>query len=340
MTISKKITDVKQNLEEMSAAGAGAIAFSPKVEGEERLREVIRKSIKIYSKKKNKLSQEQIKEQKLRNVIRNLITEAKQSSFPRPTSTMEGILSKFFNSSGIYESVRDQFYELQTDREEKVGFIKTFLERSSEVMMSPDGGDNKEAEELQEVGEEATDEAEPVSREKNILDKWGAFVPSDIEKDLKINVKPKKDKSQDPKTKKDSPEEEQIESFEKRGADSAIEIFEQRIKNELRKIMLKLLGDEKEGARVLVLQNFAAWFDMWTEDSDEMDKFLIQCLRDNNVPIPEQFKVPEDMPEEPVDSDLADLTTDDSGGIDTDLPAEEETNLEEDLFSLLEQDLE
>jgi len=330
MTISNKIAKTEQKIEEMSAAAGGAMSFSPQKQEEDKLREVIRKSIKIYSRKKSNLSENELQEQKLRNIISNLIKEAKQSSFPRPQSTLEGILSKFFNSSGIYESVRDQFYDLQTDREEKTGFIKTFLERSNEIMMIPNADELEQDANLQE--EENEEEEEPVSREKDILDKWGAFVPSEVEDDLKLKLKPKNTKSQEKKTKKDDIGSEQIESFEKRGSNSAVEIFEQRIKDELKKIMLKLIGPEKEEARVLIMQNFTAWFDMWTEDSDEMDKFLIQCLEQNNVPVPEQFSQPEpDTTESPVEDDISSVIEPD----DTDV----EDNLEEDLFGLLESDL-
>lgn len=335
MTISNKIAETEQKIEEMSAAAGGAMSFSPQKQEEDKLREVIRKSIKIYSRKKSNLSENELQEQKLRNIISNLIKEAKQSSFPRPQSTLEGILSKFFNSSGIYESVRDQFYDLQTDREEKTGFIKTFLERSNETMMIPNADELEQDENLQEEEseEESEEEEEPVSREKDILDKWGAFVPSEVEDDLKLKLKPKNTKSQEKKTKKDDGSSEQIESFEKRGSNSAVEIFEQRIKDELKKIMLKLIGPEKEEARILIMQNFTAWFDMWTEDSDEMDKFLIQCLEQNNIPIPDQFSQPEpDTTEPPVEDDISSDVEPETDNVVDNLE-------EEDLFGLLEADL-
>jgi len=331
MENSQNINDKKEKIEELSSVAGGSMELSPSHGDETQLRELIKKSIKLYSKQKNKPKKANLQEEKLRKVIQLLIKEAKQSSFPRPQTTLEGILSKFFNSSGIYQTVRDQFYDLQTDREEKTGFIKTFLERSNEAMMAPSADAVEGSDELKE---EEAEEPETSSREKDILDKWGAFVPSEVDDDLKkIKVKLDKSKSQDKKSKK--PEDEQIESFEKRGANSAREVFEQRVQDELKKIMLKLIGEEKEQARILIMQNFTAWFDMWTDDSEEMDKFLINCLNQANVPIPPQFKEPE--PE--LDSEETDLVPDDDSGEEIVDGDEDTGKSEEDLFELLDSDL-
>jgi len=327
MNINKN--NSQKNLEEVSAASGGAMAFSPSVQ-EKALRDTIRKTIRLYSKTKNNKKQENLQENKIREIIRVLIKEAKQSSFPKPESTLQGILSKFFNSTGMYETIRDSFYELQTNEEEKIGFIGTFLERANEVLSMQLSTEEPE----EELKEDEEEEIEQKSREEEILDKWGAFTPTGVDKDLqKLKVKKKnKEKNEDAKDNKD-PEDVQVDSFAARGANSARAIFEQRLQDELRKIMLNLIGDEKEQGRVSIMQNFAAWFDMWTEDSDEMTSFLSQELEKNNVPLPPGW---ENMKSEPADA----------GSTEPDLPtdSEEEEDITEpdadlDLLELLNTDL-
>lgn len=315
----------EKNLEEVSAASGGAMSFSASKQ-EEVLRDTIRRSIRLYSKTKKNKKQENLQEDKIREIIRVLINEAKQSSFPKPESTLQGILSKFFNSTGMYETIRDSFYELQTNEEEKIGFIRTFLERANEILSM-----QLSAEEPEEELKEEDEEPEQKSREEEILDKWGAFTPSGVDKDLKkLKVK---SKSEEKKEDTKDPEDMQVDSFEARGANSARAIFEQRLQDELRKIMLNLIGDEKEQGRVSIMQNFAAWFDMWTEDSDEMTGFLSQELEKNNVPLPPGW---ENMSSDSTEGDVA---TEPELAADSEEEDITEPDLEEDLFELLDTDL-
>ena len=331
---SKKTTDVDQ-IDEMSSMAGGAVeggaAFN---RNEDKLREMIRKSIKLYSKKKNKPKKENVQEQKLRNIIKKIIIEAKESSLAQPTSTLEGILRSFFNSSGIYETVRDEFYQLATHRDEKIGFIRTFLERSNEALQVPsaDAENEQDGEPEEDLQEE---EAEEDSREDKILKKWDAFVPAEIEKE-KVVIKKKKEAEKKEKDKK--PEEPEIEDYTARGSSAAREVMEQRVQSELEKILSKLIGEEKERARVSILQNFAAWFDMWTEDSDEMTQFLASTLEANNVPVPEQLQEPEAAPSDLGEPEEQDMVPDNDDG--EEIVAGDVDDAEPDLMELLDGDLE
>lgn len=328
MRISNKIARNEELVKETSAVGAGVMHFSPAKQDEEKLREVIRKSIKIYSKHKKKLSQESLQEQKLRNVVKSLISEMKQNSFPTPTSTLEGYLSEFFNNSGLYQSIRSKFYQLQTDREEKVGFIRTFLERSNEVMSMS----NSSEEQANELNEEDKETEERKSREEEILSKWNAFTPSEVSKSIKLKQKEEKDSKKEQES--EQVNNEPAATYEQRGSDAAREIFEQRVEDELKKIMLKFIGEEKEQGKISIMQNFAAWFDMWTDDAEQIDQFLGEELRKYNIPVPPQMDQQASV-EEPVTTD-GDISVDEP-----EVPEDSETEepLEEDLFDLLEMDL-
>lgn len=310
----------KKNLEEISSGGGGGVMSVSPSTGEARLRNAIKRSIRLYSSTKKNKNQDNLQEEKIRQVVRSLIKEAKQSSFPKPESTLQGILSKFFNSSGMYETIRDSFYDLQTNEEEKIGFIKHFLERANEVLSMQIADNQPENEEL----EEAEEAEEQKSREEEILNKWGAFTPNEVGKELeKLKIKKKKNKKDD----KQESEDLQVDSFATRGANSARAIFEQRLQDELRKIMLNLIGDEKEQGRISIMQNFAAWFDMWTDDSGQMDEVLKQELEKANVPLPPNW----------VTSDpgtAADPAAEETSGPDFD------TEEEEELLELLNSDLE
>lgn len=317
------------------------------MQNEQKLREVIRESIKVYSLKKNKLSLKALEEKKVRKAIRNLLSEVEKNDFVEPVSTLANDLDSFFNDSGIYETIRKTFYGLgghpddpNSRLDEKLGFIEAFLEKTNEVCLMSSDNQKQNKIELEEQEDEQQDEEEE-SPELNILNNWGARVPSVVSKEQE-KLKKDKEKEKEISKSEETQEINKEKTYKDRGYERGSTIFEQRVKNEIKKLMSDRIGGEREEARTSIMQNYAAWFDMWTRNSEEnITDFLIQQLNRWQVEVPEQVSSKTvgvdqtDVTTEPVVDQELDASQAESA------PADEDESIQEDfsLFELLDQDL-
>jgi len=121
------------------------------MQNEEKLREVIRESIKVYAQKKNMLSPEILEEQKIRKAIKKLLVE-KASTAPAPNDTLEGVLRDLLGD--IIPQIRLKYVKLQTSPEERQGFMDYFVPATKDLIDISRG--TKKEEQPQELDEEET----------------------------------------------------------------------------------------------------------------------------------------------------------------------------------------
>lgn len=146
--------DNTKNIEETSAMAAGAVEVSPQnkeeEQNEERLRSIIRESIRAYAKKKQMLRKEELQEQRLRQAVRKLVLSEKASKDPAPTSTLEGVMRSLLNN--IVPQIRLDYMKLQTNNEERQGFKDYFYNAVAQSIdvahdqMNPEDTDQELAE--------------------------------------------------------------------------------------------------------------------------------------------------------------------------------------------------
>lgn len=307
--------DKDDTLEEMSAAGGGAMAFSPvSSEQETEIREMIRKSIKIYSKRNKKLSQESLQEQKLRNVIRSLILEqdeAETSEVTSPNSTWKNVLGDLLNY--LIPLMREKYVQLQTNMTERDGFKNYVQNYFTEQFGQIDNAD-RIAEENRLAEEEKTPK----------IDQIKVKVKSQNPDFLDVDDKSPREKPE--KKTKEEPELKNAQTFEEIGqqfAEEFVTSIGDRVKNDYSR-KLPAQDNSREEFKRVFFANINSWYDIWDENEPV-------SMADS---APDEFSPP---PEEEgsiggEDSDIVDSQP-------SELSRDGEETLEEDLFSLLEADL-
>jgi hypothetical protein len=300
MTISNKITEIDNQIEETSAVGAGTMSFAPSNQ-EDKLREVIRKSIKIYSRKKGKLSQEELQEQQLRNVIRGLINE--QEETVAQNKTWMNVLSKLLNY--MIPLMREQYVQLQTNMDEREGFKETVKTHFTQQFRQVDNTEEVEQERLEE---------EEAEKEANM---------SDVDK-IKLRVKSSNPDFIDiddgsnkgtPKQKKTEPDSKNAQSYQESGAQFAEEFIKSIGDRVIEDYSSKIPANEdRQSFKNTFFSNIESWYEIWDENKP------VSQAND----IGSEFDSQEDILDEPeADSGEEDVLS----------------SLEEDLFNLLEADL-
>lgn len=305
MTSAKSQSDV--SLDETSSMASGAVSFgASNSAGEEEIREMIRKSIKIYSKKRNNLSQEQIQENKLRNIIRKLILEqedAEQDSVS--DGTWKNVLGELLNI--VIPQMREKYVQLQTNMVERQGFKDYVSNYYSNQFEQVDNADQLQR-------EKELEEQEKVPKIDQIKVKVRANNPDFIDIDDKSpRDKPEKKKKEDQESRDAQTDEEIGQTF----AEEFVQSVGERVVKDYRTKVKK--GQDRENFKRVFFANIDSWYDIW----------------DENEPVSMQGQP----------TDLSEPDQEESGGdLDLDLPPDEaglaDEPLDEDLLGLLEADLE
>ena len=278
----------EEKLEEMSAMGAGAVSGVPVKGQEEALRKAIRRSIKVYSKNKNKVSQEQIKEQKLRTVIRNLLKE--QEETVSQNKTWMNVLSDLLNY--MIPLMRDKYVQLQTNMDERQGFKDTVNVYFEQQFRQIDNTEEVEQEKLEE---------EEAEREANM---------SDVDK-IKLRVKSSNPDFIDiddgsskgtPKQKKKEPEGKNAQSYQESGSQFAEEFIKSigdRVRDDYsRKIPA---NTDRDDFKRTFFSNLTSWYEIWDENepvSGASEEFSSD-LEDTSIQEPEEVEQGDEIPPSP-----------------------------------------
>lgn len=240
---------------------------------ETKLRSVIRESIKLYAIKKNNLSARRLQEEKLREVIRNVLIKEgkkmlaeKQSKDPAPASTLEGVMRTLLNN--IIPQIRLDYIRLQTNQEEREGFKDYFYNAVEKIIQL--SLDQRNAEEQPEELEEQ-DKITLKSDDPDFI----AGVADGTEEDTSKNGKKSNKKST-----KD------ITSYFERGQNFGQKTFNS-IKDRIENVVFSEIVPEEypEFTRVLNA-NFKSWFAIW--DQNRTQDQGIPEIPDQETPPPEQ----------------------------------------------------
>ena len=288
----KTIEEVEE-IQEISTMGGGGVQFGPattvkddeeesKEKNEDKIRSVIREAIKLYSIRKENLRAQSVFEDKLRETIRKIIiSEAKASKEPPPSSTLEGFLRTFLKNK--LPSVKIEFNKLQDSNEEKYGFIETFMFGVSDLFKIPGVAEQPEEEELNEEEED-----------KKVKMRFGAFDDLGLDGEEQEQEEPEEPEEEDPMDK---------------GAQTDFDVGSrtgytavQELTSAIQDLKKNIVPQNLENARSTLLRNFAGWIDQWTIDNDEITDFLSKTLQKLDVEVPDILRQqqPEQQPEQPV----------------------------------------
>lgn len=301
--MNKENSEMSNKLEEMSSMGSGAISGVPAVSDEKSLRKAIRRSIKVYSKNKNKLSQEQIKEQKLRTVIRDLLKE--QEETVSQNKTWMNVLSELLNY--MIPLMRDKYVQLQTNMDERQGFKDTVNTYFEQQFRQIDNTEEVEQEKLEE---------EEAERQANMsgADKIKLRIKQDNPDFIDIDDGSSKGA---PKQKKKEPEGKNAQSYQESGSQFAEEFIKSigdRVRDDYsRKIPA---NTDRDDFKRTFFSNLASWYEIWDENepvSGESEDFSSD-LEDTSIQEPEGMEQGDEIPpssgsesEEDFDLDLLEI---------------------------------
>ena len=255
---------------------------------ENNLRSVIRESIKLYAKKKQMLSAQNLQEEKLRQVIRKILLSEKESKDPAPGTTLEGIMRSLLNN--IIPQIRLDYIKLQTNEEERQGFKDYFYNAVENIIeLSHDQG-NEKTEELEEQ--------ETLTLKSDDPD-FISGVEDGTEPEIEDKEAAPEEKNKD------------ISSYFERGQNFGETAFG-AIKDRIQNVVAAQIVPEEYNDFVKVLNaNLQAWFKIWDQNrpSDQgtpevppADTPVDQGVEAET----EQDLLPnEDSPEEPAPEELA-----------------------------------
>ena len=201
---------INKKLEEMSAAGAGAMqGFSGpiqsagshkkekkdmRLEEEEKLteklmREYIRK--KIRSQLHEQIKKEEEEEHKLRLVIRGIIKEAKENANPHPNTGINKLRDSFRKAKA---TIKSKFQQLTTDPDQRVTFRAHFLNAFEKLFGELDALNARGLPEEQPEADDMDLQAPPQEEDESLggaedeIDAILKEVKLDIEDDSEIDV--------------------------------------------------------------------------------------------------------------------------------------------------------
>lgn len=274
-------TEAIENIEEMSAMGAGAVTGAAvasneeeKDENEEKLRSIIRESIKLYAKKKDLLSSQDLQEQKIRQAIRNILLSEKASRDPAPSSTLEGVMRSLLNN--IVPQIRIDYMKLQTNEEERQGFKDYFYNAVSQTI------------------DVAHDQINPEDTDKELEEQEKVVLKSD-DPDFISGVT---DGTEGEEEKKEDgePKAKNISSYYDRGQNFGETAFN-AIKDRIQNAVYSQIVPEEYPQFVKVLNaNLQAWFKIWDTNRTESEP-APQSL-DGIEAAPEEQPMPELEPQD------------------------------------------
>ena len=244
-------TENIDNIEEMSSMGAGAVAGATKEtadkDNEERLRSIIRESIKLYARQKDLLSKEVVQEQKIRQAIKNIILSEKASKDPAPSSTLEGVMRSLLNN--VVPQIRIDYMKLQTNEEERQGFKDYFYNAVSQTI------------------DVAHDQMNPNNTEEELEEQEKVVFKSD-DPDF-INGVTDGTEGEQEKKEEGEPETRNISSYYDRGQNFGETAFN-AIKDRIQNAVYSQIVPEEYPQFVKVLNaNLQAWFKIWDTNRTE-----------------------------------------------------------------------
>jgi hypothetical protein len=247
-------TETIDNIEEMSASGTGAVMGAAKSEPDEKdkdvedkLRSIIRESIRLYAKKKQMLSQEDLQEQKIRQAIRKILLSEKASKDPAPSSTLEGVMRSLLNN--IVPQIRIDYMKLQTNEEERQGFKDYFYNAISQTI------------------DVAHDQVNPEDTEKELEEQEKIVFKSD-DPDFINGVSDGTD-SAEGKQEEEKQDSKNISSYYDRGQNFGETAFN-AIKDRIQNAVYSQIVPEEYPEFVKVLNaNLQAWFKIWDTNRTE-----------------------------------------------------------------------
>jgi len=214
------------------------------MQNEQKLREVIRESIKVYALKKNNLSADLLEEQKIRKAIKKLLSE-KASNAPAPNDTLEGVLRDLLGD--IIPQIRLKYTKLQTSPEERQGFMDYFIPATKDLIDIARGTRKKEEPEQ----EQELDEEQAL--------KLGT---SDKFIDVSDGSKP----SQPKKVKEETEENKKLNSFYERGQNVAAQALNAVKKRLQLAASSEIVPDEYQQFDETLEANFKDWFSIWNRN--------------------------------------------------------------------------
>lgn len=239
------------------------------------LRSLIRESIKIYAKKKQMLSAQQLQEDKLRKAIRKILLAEKESKDPAPGTTLEGIMRSLLNN--IVPQIRLDYIKLQTNEEERQGFKDYFYNAVEHIIeLSHEQGGN-EVEELEEQDTITIKSDDP------------DFI-SGVEDGTE--PEPKADKSAD-----EDQDKKDITSYFERGQNFGETAFG-AIKDRIQNVVASQIVPEEYDEFVKVLNaNLKAWFGIW--DQNRPSDQTVPEISSTDTPIDQEISTDPEVDETP-----------------------------------------
>jgi len=252
--------DNKESIEEISAMAAGAVEGAATSsqndedkEKEEKLRAIIRESIKLYAMKKEMLSNKDLQEQKIRQTIKKIMLSEKESKDPAPTSTLEGVMRSLLNN--IVPQIRLDYMKLQTNEEERQGFKDYFYNAVAQTI------------------DVAHDQMNPENTGEELEEQEKIVVKSD-DPDFISGVSDGTEQEPSKEQAKDSESEKNISSYYERGQNfghSAFQSIRDRIQNA---VYSEIVPDEYEEFVKVLNANLQAWFKIWDGNKTEEDLMM------------------------------------------------------------------
>ena len=250
---------------------------------ENKLRSVIRESIKLYANKKQMLSAERLQEEKLREIVRKIIVKEgkrlvveKQSKDPAPASTLEGVMRTLLNN--IIPTIRLDYVRLQTNQEEREGFKDYFYNAVEKIIQL--SLDQRNTEEQPEELEE---------QDKITLKSDDPDFISGVEDGTEEDKPESSEKSSEESTK-------DITSYFERGQNFGQKTFG-AIKDRIENVVFSEIVPEEYPEFVRVLNaNFKSWFGIWDQNRTQDQE--VPEIPDQETPPPEQAMPSEEPPSE------------------------------------------
>ena len=307
MKISNLKDETENNLEETSVSAAISGAPATETDDEDKLREVIRNSIEIYSRKRNKSSQAKLQETQIREIVRFLIKEQDEAEEVESSgnTTWKNVLGELLNY--MIPLMREKYTQLQTNMTERAGFkdyVQTYFNSQFNQVDNADAiAKQKELEEQESVPQIDQIKVKVKSKNKDFID------VDDKSQDKKISKK----KEEEPAEKKDAQTYEEIgQNF----AEEFVKSIGDRVKEDYSK---KIPGqdDSREEFKRVFFGNIESWYEIW----------------DENEPVSQADASPAEL-----DIPLSSGTEDELVEPEAELDTGDEVN--EDLFELLNTDLE
>lgn len=267
------------------------------MQNEEKLREVIRESIKVYAQRRNMLSPEILEEQKARKAIKKLLAE-KASTAPAPNDTLEGVLRDLLGD--IIPQIRLKYVKLQTSPQERQGFMDYFVPATKDLIDIARG--TKQEEQPEELDEEETIKLDTSDRFIDVSD--GSKKP----------------------TKEPAPEEDKqgLNGYYERGQNLASQALTAVKKRLQQAAVSEIVPEEYEEFDTTLEANLRDWFKIWNRNPTKEEN--------SDIPQPDPDFDATATPDETEDQDTTDQDISQELGTEPESDLEQDELQEDELF--------